>query len=211
MTLDPTRILALLSLACSAGAALILVAYLWRKPKMGKSVKRWLFLGLGPLPIAAAVAGNVSNFELTKERRFCGSCHVMESYTKDAADLSSTTLASAHSRSPWFGDQSCYVCHADYGMFGTVTTKIGGLHHVWDFYTDDWSKPGHRPPKLYKPFSTQSCRQCHPQTSATVPLEHKVHGAAIDEGRVGCTSAGCHYPVHPSHMAKAAAHAEVAQ
>ena len=202
MTLDTPRILGLFALACAVGAAVILVTYVVRRPPLDRATKLWLFLGLGPFPIAAALSGNVANFELTKQRRFCGSCHVMDPYVIDSGDLKSETLASAHSRNPWFGDQSCYVCHADYGMFGTITTKIGGMHHVWDYYTDDWSRPGHRPPKLYKPYSNVACRQCHPESSAIVPIEHRVHMQALGKDQVGCANAECHGPVHPSHRGK---------
>ena len=67
-------------------------------------------------------SGNIAGYEATKTRRFCGSCHVMTPYAKDSEDVASTSLAARHSRNDAFGAENCYACHADYGMFGTVTT-----------------------------------------------------------------------------------------
>jgi cytochrome c-type protein NapC len=197
MHLEPTGLLSYLALAAALGAGIILVVYLVARPSLSRRVKLWLFAGLGPLPITAALAGNVANFEVTKERRFCGSCHVMDPWAEDAADPKSASLASIHSKNPYFGQESCYVCHADYGMFGTVMTKVGGMRHVWDYYTDDWDRPGHRPPTLYKPYSTTTCMQCHPPERAHQPLAHQVHGRAVRGGELSCVAGGCHGSPHP--------------
>src|SRR5262245_34253056 len=125
--LEPSQILTWVAIASGALAAIILVTYLVRRPHLGRGTKLWLFFGLGPLPIASALTGNLANLEVSKERKFCGSCHVMTPYIEDAQNPASQSLAAIHSRNAWFGDQSCYVCHADYGMFGTAATKIGGL------------------------------------------------------------------------------------
>jgi nitrate/TMAO reductase-like tetraheme cytochrome c subunit len=197
MNLDPTRLLAYVALASAAGAAAILVIYLVARPALSRRMKLWLFAGLGPLPITAALVGNVSNYNVTKERRFCASCHVMAPYADDAEDPKSSTLASIHSKNPYFGGESCYVCHADYGMFGTVMTKVGGMRHVWHYYTEDWDAPDHPPLKLYQPYSNTTCMQCHPSDRARQPLEHQVHGRPVREGQVACTAAGCHGRSHP--------------
>lgn len=184
------------AIACAAASGVVLLGYLIRRPPLNRTTRVWLFVGLGPLPIAAAMAGNVSNLEVTKKREFCGSCHVMVPYTDDAASPHSQGLAAKHSKNAWFGDESCYTCHADYGMFGLVVTKIGGMHHVWDYYTGDWDAPGHRPPQLYKPYDSKACKQCHAQSGPREPLEHKVHRAGIESGAVGCGKVGCHGPPH---------------
>ncbi|MBK8254788.1 MAG: NapC/NirT family cytochrome c [Polyangiaceae bacterium] len=196
MTFDFPHLLNLGALICAAASAVVLLWYLIRRPPLNRSTRVWLFAGLGPLPIAAAMAGNVSNLEVTKKREFCGSCHVMVPYTDDVKNPESPGLAAKHSKNKWFGDESCYTCHADYGMFGLVVTKIGGMHHVWDYYTDDWDAPGHRPPKLYKPYNNASCTQCHASSGPREPLEHKVHKAGIESGAVGCGKVGCHGPPH---------------
>ena len=199
MSFEPSRLLNYLALACAAGAAVILVFYLLRRPPLSRRVKLWLFVGLGPLPITAAMVGNVANFEVTKERTFCASCHTMTLYAADAADPKSTTLASLHSKNPYFGKQSCYVCHADYGMFGLAVTKLGGMRHVWYYYTDNWEAPGHAKPRLNKPYSHEACKQCHPPDRARQPLEHQVHQRAMLDGEVGCTAIGCHGRPHPQN------------
>jgi cytochrome c-type protein NapC len=38
----------------------------------------------------------------------------MGPYVRDAEDPGSQSLAAIHSRNNRFGEQSCYVCHADY-------------------------------------------------------------------------------------------------
>lgn len=190
--------LAWIALGLIAVSAAMLIGFLIRRPPLTTPVKLVLLAGLGVVPIGAAAAGNVANYEMTKKRQFCGSCHVMWDYAHDAADETSATLAAAHSRLPMFGDQSCYNCHSDYGMYGSVTTKVGGMKHVWDYYSEDWDAPGHRPPKLYKPFSNKSCRQCHALKRNPEKLEHRVHMKAIESDEVRCAGFGCHRPPHPA-------------
>ena len=62
----------------------------------------------------------------------------MEPWVQDASDPASTSLAARHGRNALFGDPNCYTCHADYGMYGTVHTKIGGLRHVAAYYADGY-------------------------------------------------------------------------
>jgi cytochrome c-type protein NapC len=195
--------LAILELACAVPAALILIVYLVLRPPLGRATKVWLLLGLGVLPIGAAFAGNVQGFEATKERTFCGSCHVMALHSADSDDPTSRSLASRHARNSWFGDANCYACHADYGMFGTLVTKMGGMRHVWLAATeyrgmslDDAKRTIHlrEPQKM-----NDSCMQCH---STEDPLWLKVtdHAASVDDtraGRLGCASEGCHGLAHP--------------
>ena len=206
MILDPSRILTYVALAAAGTAGIILVGYLIRRPALGRTTKLWLFAGLGPLPILAAMIGNVANFEVTKDRTFCARCHTMDLYAEDAADPMSASLAALHSKNPMFGGQSCYICHADYGMFGMPLTKLGGMRHVWYYYTQNWEAPDHAPPKLLKPYSHEACKQCHPPGGPRQPLEHQVHLQAILKNEVGCTAAGCHgrpHPVNPKTVAEA--------
>jgi len=195
--------LSLVSLACSAIAAAILVTYLVKRPSLNGAIKIWLLLGLGVFPISAALAGNVQGYETMKERTFCASCHVMSPQISDSDDPGGTSLSSRHARNALFGPENCYVCHEDYGMFGTVVTKLGGLEHVWRYYTEYLHVSAEEAKKtiaLYKPFPNASCMQCH---STTVGLWNAVpdHKAALDAvraGRVSCASAGCHGYAHPN-------------
>lgn len=199
----PDSPLAQLSLVCAAGAAITLVTYLVRRPPLAITAKLFLLLGLGVLPITSAVAGNVEGYERTKERSFCGSCHVMGPYTDDARDPKSLSLASRHSRNPMFGNESCYTCHADYGMFGTVTTKLGGMRHVWEYYGNGYHAMSLDEAKtkihLRRPMSNDTCMQCH-TTTAEIWGRQKEHQAALEDvrsGRVSCASSGCHGYAHP--------------
>ncbi len=70
-------VLRLAALAAAAIAILILVYYLVVRPPLGRATKVVLLFGLGVMPLAVSLAGNISGFEYTLKRQFCGSCHVM--------------------------------------------------------------------------------------------------------------------------------------
>jgi cytochrome c-type protein NapC len=194
--------LALLALGSAVLAAVVLVGCLIVRPKLGPALMAWLVVGLGVLPIFAAVSGNIQNYETTKKRSFCASCHVMGPWVIDAGDPTSRSLAARHSRNALFGDESCYVCHADYGMFGTITTKIGGMRHVWEYYTHYRRVPTKAAVPmihLYEPYSNRNCMQCH-STEDEFWLriaDHKASLGDVRSGRLGCASSGCHGFAHP--------------
>jgi nitrate/TMAO reductase-like tetraheme cytochrome c subunit len=203
LTLLTTSPLAVLELACAALSAAILVAYLVLRPPLVRATKLWLLLGLGVFPIGAAFAGNVHGFEATKKREFCGSCHVMALHRADSDDPASGSLASRHARNAMFGDENCYVCHADYGMFGTIVTKAGGMRHVWLYLTEYRTTSLEEAKKtihLREPEKMNgNCMECH---STDDPLWLKVsdHRASLEDvraGRLGCASEGCHGLAHP--------------
>jgi cytochrome c-type protein NapC len=176
-------------------AAVMLLSYFVVRPPLSPAVRLWLLAAVGLFPFGAALAGNVWNFEVTKRRSFCASCHVMESYSADAADRASITLAAMHSRNRSFGNESCYVCHSDYRLFGTVTTKLGGLRHAWAFYSGGWNEPL----RLYQPYVNERCTNCH---STTLPgfgdePEHAAVREDLAQGSVSCVASGCHGPAHP--------------
>jgi len=202
--------LAAIALACAALSALILVVYLVRRPPLVRATKLWLLLGLGILPIGAAFAGNVQGFEATKEREFCGSCHVMSAHQRDSEDATSQSLAARHARNPMFGSENCYDCHANYGMFGTVVTKAGGMRHVWMYLTEYRNTPLDEAKKtvtLREPDKMNAnCMQCH-STETKLFLDVDDHrGALVDirAGRLACASDGCHGLAHPFFRAPGA-------
>lgn len=187
----------------SAGlAAAILLFFLIKRPAFTNAMKLWLFAGLGGLPILAAGTGNVQGFETTEKRSFCGSCHVMGKHAEDSEDPHSTSLAARHARNPMFGEENCYTCHADYGMYGTVLTKMGGMRHVWLYYTEYKDIPlDEALPTIHlrKPFQNDTCMQCH-STRDPVWAKVKDHGSSLDEirkGTISCASGGCHGYAHP--------------
>jgi len=194
--------LAWVAIVFALGATAILIWYLVRRPPLDRRTKLWLLFGIGVFPISAAGAGNIAEFSHTTKIHFCAGCHVMTPYTNDARDPNSTSLASRHSRNVWFGDTSCYTCHSDYGMFGTVTTKLAGVHHLYEYYQEysDLSIEEALPRiHLYSPFPNATCMRCHttllPGWNETP--EHVAMTREVRDGLVSCASAGCHGPAHP--------------
>ncbi len=195
--------LTLFAFACAGIAAIILIVYLVRRPPLVGATKVWLLLGLGVFPLGVATAGNVQGFEATKERKFCGSCHVMIPHASDSNDLHSLSLASRHAHNKLFGDINCYVCHADYGMYGTIVTKMGGMRHVWLYVTQfhDMSlEEAKKVIHLRKPYPNANCMQCH-STELTVWQRVPDHRSSLEDvrsERISCASSGCHGFAHPS-------------
>lgn len=199
MHLDPFAVIAL---AGAVASAVILIWFLVARPQVNRATKLALLLGIGLFPIATAGSGNYAGFEATKHREFCGSCHVMTPYLDDATDPKSTGLAAVHTRNAQFGEESCYTCHADYGMFGTVVTKMGGMRHVYLYLTEYRTKTlaeAKAEIHILKPFPSSTCRRCH---TTTAPQWSAIgdHAALLKElrsGEVGCVGDGCHGPAHP--------------
>jgi cytochrome c-type protein NapC len=191
------------ALVASVISILILVWYLIRRPPLGRMTKVMLLFGLGIMPLGVALTGNIAGFEYTLKRDFCGSCHVMLPYTEDAADPSSTSLAAIHSRNYSFGKESCYTCHADYQMFGAMTTKVNGLKHML-YYVTEYANTGPygeggKPIHMYKAFDNAMCTRCH-STTAPGWLSNDDHGGMIDDIRAGdAKCVDCHGgdKVHP--------------
>jgi hypothetical protein len=194
---------ALIALVCAVLSAGILLGYLVLRPELTHATKIALLLGLGVFPIGVAIAGNIEGFQATEQRTFCGSCHVMVPHAADAEDPMSASLSSRHARNKLFGQDSCYVCHANYGMYGTILTKLGGLRHVWLYYTQYRTTPieeARNTIHLRAPFPNDNCMQCH-STQDLLWLKVPDHRAALDDvraDRVSCASRGCHGFAHPN-------------
>lgn len=194
---------ALLALGTAALAAVLLVVVLIKNPPLDLGMKLLLLLGLGVLPAVAAVSSTVTGMQATTQRQFCGSCHVMSSHASDAGDPDSQSLAARHSRNPLFGEQSCYVCHADYGMYGYALTKAGGMRHVYEYYLGGYKdmslEQANREIHIRKPYDNANCRQCHTTTALvwqSIP-DHSAMKTELDANEVSCASAGCHGYAHP--------------
>lgn len=205
MTIPLTGIVALIA---AAFAACIIVVFLVRRPPLDLRTKLWLLFGLGALPAISGAASTAAGMERTTQRSFCGSCHVMDAHFQDASDPHSQSLAARHSRNPFFGDRSCYTCHADYGMFGYVLTKQAGLRHVYEYYLGGYRQMSLDEAKqkihLLKPYDNTNCRQCHTTTVGDwrrIP-DHASLSAELASNRVSCASAGCHGYAHPFTKAK---------
>jgi cytochrome c-type protein NapC len=207
------QLLSLVALFAAAVSILIGVWYMVRRPHLHRTTKSLLLLGLGVFPAIVSLTGNISSFEYTLSRPFCGSCHVMSPYLRDAEDPKSQSLAAIHSRNHRFGEDSCYTCHADYQMFGAVTTKMNGMRHLYKYVTEYASTgpdgEGGPPIHLYKPFQSATCRQCHSMTAKKYVEDHGDTIAALQNGDVACID--CHSEIHPlalSRRPKATARAE---
>jgi len=199
----PHTWLAIVSLMAAAASAAILLRFLVRRPNLNLPTKLWLFVGVGVLPTLAAVTSTVSGMEATTQREFCGSCHVMTGHYDDSSNPQSQSLAARHSRNPFFGERACYVCHADYGMYGYPVTKAGGMRHVYLYYFGGYRQmtlaQAEREIHIVKPYNNLNCRQCHTTTASVwrrVP-DHYSMSAEIDSNRVSCASVGCHGAAHP--------------
>jgi nitrate/TMAO reductase-like tetraheme cytochrome c subunit len=199
MSSDPFLVFAL---GCAALSVGLLIGYLVVRPKLSRATKLLLLFGIGLLPLGTAANGNVAGYHATKTRTFCSSCHVMTPFGDDASSPGSTSLAARHGRNEAFGDENCYTCHADYGMFGTIATKLGGMRHVYEYalhfhqLTVDEALP-----KIHirHPFPNATCMRCH---STEVPGWQRIgdHRSLLDQlraGTVSCASEGCHGPAHP--------------
>jgi cytochrome c-type protein NapC len=199
MSSDPFLLFAL---GCAAISAVLIGWFLVVRPGLTRATKLVLLFAIGLLPIGTAANGNIAGYHATKTRVFCSSCHVMTPFGADASDPKSTSLAARHGRNQEFGDENCYTCHADYGMFGTITTKIGGMRHIYEYafhfhqLTLDEALPRI---VLRKPFPNATCMRCH---STETPLWNQIgdHASTRDRlqaGTVSCASEGCHGPSHP--------------
>jgi cytochrome c-type protein NapC len=196
---DPFTVFAL---GCAALSTILLLWFFVRRPALNRTTKVVLLFGIGILPLGTAGTGNVAGYHATKTTQFCGSCHVMTPYSDDSTNLESTSLAARHARNEAFGHENCYACHADYGMFGTVTTKIGGMRHVYEYlfnYRNHTNEDFQAEVNILNPYRNFSCMRCH---STKNPLFNKIgdHVSTQDDirsGAIGCASDGCHGPAHP--------------
>jgi nitrate/TMAO reductase-like tetraheme cytochrome c subunit len=190
------------AVACAAGSVAILIWFLVTQPQLNRTTKIALLFGIGVLPIGAAGTGNIQGYEATKTRTFCGSCHVMVPYAQDSENPLSDSLAARHARAPHFGDANCYTCHADYGMYGTITTKIGGMRHVYEYIFNFHQLTLEEAlPRIHLRgrFKNSNCMQCH-STEGPLWLEVGDHAALLPRLRnneVSCASEGCHGFAHP--------------
>jgi len=214
--LNVVSVLAGLTLGVSAVAACILLVYWVKQPRLDLKWRLLLFLAIALLPTVAAGTSTTEALNVTSERQFCGSCHVMEAHYKDAIDPGSMSLSARHTRNDAFGEHSCYKCHAEYGMFGYPLTKLNGLRHVWHYYFGEYGSMTLEEalPKLhtYKPYPNENCEHCHTGSGKiwlAVP-DHRAVDADVRADKVSCASIGCHGAPHPDSARARAAAAEKA-
>jgi cytochrome c-type protein NapC len=191
------------AIGCAGISAVLMLWFLIARPAtMTHATKLILLFGIGILPMTTAATGGIAGFEATKARRFCGSCHVMTPYKEDSENPKSTSLAARHARNALFGEENCYACHADYGMFGTIVTKAGGMRHVYEYllnYRNMSLEEARKSIHIRKPFQNATCMHCH-STQGPIWNAVKEHASLLDRlrsGTLSCASVGCHGPSHP--------------
>lgn len=190
-----------IAFSCAVAASIILVVFLVRPRPLSGATKVWLLFGIGVLPVAAALTGNIAGYEASKEQEFCGSCHTMRPFVRDATDPESTSLAALHARNKLLADESCYQCHREYRRFGQLLTKVTGLHHLWAYATEYRTRGEEAAGdvRVYNPYANANCRYCH---STELPgfrdePEHETVAEKIRTDAISCSAAGCHGPAHP--------------
>lgn len=192
-----------ITLGAACVAVVILGVYWWKRPALSVAWRLLLFVAIALLPTLAAGTSTVSSLEKTTHREFCGSCHVMDAHFADATNTHSQSLAARHTRNEMFGEQSCYKCHANYGMNGYVLTKMDGMKHVWHYYFGEYGdltlEEAIKKIHINKPFPNSTCLECHAGTGKlwrAVP-DHRSAEELVRSGRLSCASVGCHGAAHP--------------
>lgn len=146
------------------------------------------------LPVVAASIGASEHLENSKQTQFCLSCHIMEPWGKSLYVDDPSYIPAAHFQNHRIApDVACYTCHSDYGMYGTLRTKLEGMHHVYVEYLGHPMNPIH----LYHPYENAQCLHCHlgARSFEADPLHIAIMGDLKSE-KLSCISSGCHDTIH---------------
>lgn len=150
-----------------------------------------LFIGVCCVPVPAVLMSAAVGLEQSKAVAFCQSCHLMGSFVADMRDAESVSLSALHYRNRYIQDEHCYGCHTDYGLFGTLEAKVGGMAHVWSEFSGAGS--GTVRPKTNYRFTI--CLNCHGQSAKFI--QQKDHAGVVGRvmsGQTACTE--CHSRSH---------------
>lgn len=156
-----------------------------------------LFLGICVLPFPVMLMSTAVGLEQAKAVEFCASCHVMEAFVTDMEDPGSMRLAALHYQNRYIQEDHCYVCHTNYGLFGTVEAKVGGLTHIWEETTGTYRLPI----RARGGYQFTICLNCHGLSAKF--SENDLHQAVIGEvlsNQAACTD--CHPRSHPEPTAR---------
>jgi cytochrome c-type protein NapC len=176
----------------------VLIAIVVVRPSLtvSREGKIIAFVAFCVLPIVCASMAASEHLERSERTTFCLSCHIMESHGKSLYVDDPSYLAAAHfqnHRVP--ADQACYTCHTDYGLYGGVRAKIGGLRHIYVQYFG--TPPSPEKIKLYSPYNNRECLHCH--LGARSFESNAVHTAimsSLTRNEMSCVTSGCHDTVH---------------
>ncbi len=176
-----------------AAMGLILYALLGRRRRLALVPARWLlFLGICAAPIPVMALSSAVGLEQAKAVSFCSACHVMNTFVADMEDPASRRLAALHFKNRYIQEYHCYTCHTDYGLFGTVEAKIGGLAHIWRATAGTYRLPV----ASREPYRFTICLNCHGQSLKF--QQQKDHAGIVEKilsGEKTCTE--CHGTSHP--------------
>lgn len=178
--------MALLSVALIAWT---LVAH--RGRLAGFRARLLLFVGVCGVPLPAMLMSTAVGLEQSKAIAFCDSCHLMRAFVADMKDPASLSLSALHFRNRYIQEEHCYSCHTDYGLFGTLEAKVGGMSHVWSDFAG--AGGGLVRPKTNYRFTI--CLNCHGQSSKFIA--RKDHAGVVRKvvsGQSACTQ--CHNRSH---------------
>jgi nitrate/TMAO reductase-like tetraheme cytochrome c subunit len=174
--------------------AIALVAYvlLFRRRAIATAPSQWmLFIGICVMPLPVMLLGSAVGLERAKAVSFCQHCHVMRPFVADMKDAGSGTLAALHFRNRYIQRDNCYVCHTDYGVFGTMEAKLAGVLHIWRESTGSYALPV----KISHPYRYLICLDCHAGSAKYERLrEHEGLAAAAARGEAACSK--CHGLAH---------------
>jgi hypothetical protein len=180
-----------LVMALSAVALIAWTLVAHRGSLAGFRARLLLFVGVCCVPFPAVLMSAAVGLEQSKAVAFCNSCHMMGAFVADMQDAASGSLSAVHFRNRYIQNEQCYSCHTDYGLFGTLEAKVGGMAHVWSEASGAGSA-NVRPKTNYR-FTI--CLNCHGESSKFI--RQKAHAGVVDRvvsGQAACTQ--CHNRSH---------------
>ncbi len=157
------------------------------------------FVALLVLPVVAVWGGYTEHEERASTTEFCLQCHVMADFGKTLHYDDKSYIPAVHFENRFVPrDQACFTCHADYALFGGITSKIHGLKNVYVQYFGTPRKPADI--KISSPFPNSTCLHCHLGSRAfeTVNGHHKTADMLqkVKASQLSCTSSSCHDTIH---------------
>jgi cytochrome c nitrite reductase small subunit len=184
--------ISLLGVVASAG--LIGYVLVFRRRYITAAGSQWmLFIGICIMPLPVMVLSSAVGLERAKDISFCASCHVMGHFVSDMQDPASGRLAAVHFKNRYIQRSHCYVCHTDYGLFGTLEAKLSGVGHIWKSATRSYTTPV----RISRPYRFTICLDCHAQSAKFEAVaKHEGVIPKVLSGQAGCTS--CHGLSHPA-------------
>lgn len=177
-----------------AAGGLIGYVLLFRRQYLAAAASQWLlFIGICVVPLPVMVLSSAVGLERAKDISFCASCHVMQRFVDDMRDPASGRLAAVHFKNRYIQRSHCYVCHTDYGIFGTLQAKVAGVGHIYKDATGSYTMPV----RIAQPYRFTICLDCHAQSARfdAVP-KHAGVIAKVLAGEETCTA--CHGLSHPA-------------